>query len=268
MKKLATKAKEKNILSIKGLCFTTFRNVLDSIDWEIFEGERWVMLGANGAGKTSLISTICAYNTPSSGEMSICGKTYSLYDWRKVRGKIALVGTSLDRATRPSETVLEVVAGGKFAMINFFGRITKKLASEALRNLKKSGIEKIALDSWEYISQGERQKALIARALMVKPNIVLLDEPCSGLDPVARNEFRRFLDKLSADKKIPAIILATHHVEEIPPSFKNAILIKDGKVLASGKIDKVVNSKNLSELYGAKCEIKKTKGFYELKVKS
>lgn len=268
MKKLGTKAKEKKILSVKGLSFTTFRKVLDSIDWEIFEGERWVMLGANGAGKTSIISTICAYNTPSSGEMSVCGKTYSRSDWRKVRGKIALIGTSLDRATRPSETVLEVVAGGKFAMINFFGTITKELAKEAMRNLKKAGIKHLAFDSWEYISQGERQKALIARALMVKPNIVLLDEPCSGLDPVARNEFRKFLDKLSSDAKIPAIILATHHVEEIPPSFKKAIIINDGKVLTSGNIDEVMTSKNLSKAYKAKCSIRKTRGIYELKVKS
>lgn len=134
--------------------------------------------------------------------------------------------------------------------------------------MKELGIGNLVDDRWEYISQGERQKALIARALMLKPSVVFLDEPCTGLDPVARAKFVEFLDSLAASPKIPAIVMATHYVEEIPPSFSHAIIIKGGKVLVSGEISKVLTSKNLSEAYGAECALSRRNGRYELRIKS
>lgn len=267
MKKTSQKAKEINkILDIRKLTFIADKTIIDSIDWQVNEGERWVLLGANGAGKTSLISTICAYNTPSSGTMTVDGKTYSDYDWQKVREKIALVGSQLKRNIERDETVLEVVISGKFAMINYWGRISKELAAEAMRKLKYLHIGTLANNRWGYISQGERQKVMLARALMVKPTVIFLDEPCTGLDPAARKNFVEFLDELATDRRNKAIIMATHYVEEIPPSFTHAIIIKNGKVLASGKISEVMTSSNLSEAYGQKCTLRKSRGHYRLEI--
>ena len=267
MKIAGQKAKEKKILEARGLTFEAGRKILDGIDWAVLEGERWVLLGANGAGKTSLLSTICAYNTPSSGDMWVDGKKYSTYNWQKMREKIALVGSQVKRKINPDEKVLEVVVSGKFAQINYWGRITRPLIFEAYEKMKELGIGGLVDDCWEYISQGERQKALIARALMAKPSVVFLDEPCTGLDPVARGQFVEFLDSLARSKKIPAIVMATHYVEEIPPSFTHAIIIKGGRVLASGDISKVLTSKNLGEAYGAECSLRRRGGRYELRVK-
>ena len=256
MKKSYQKAKEiKNILDIRGLSFETDRIILNEINWQVAEGERWVLLGANGAGKTSLISTICAFNPPSSGVMYVDGKKYSEFNWQKMREKIALVGSQVKRRIDPEEKVLEVVASGKFAQINYWGKITRKLILDAYSKMKSLGIGKLIDDSWAYISQGERQKTLIARALMLKPSVVFLDEPCTGLDPVARKKFVEFLSSLAKKRTIPAIILATHYLEEIPPAFTHAIIIKNGKVLAKGEIDSVITSQNLTKAYGAKCSV-------------
>ncbi len=256
----------KKILDVRNLSFIADRPIVDGITWTVLEGERWVLLGANGSGKTSLISTICAYNTPSSGEMSVDGKTYASFNWQKMREKIALVGSQLRRAINRDEKVVDVIVSGKFAQINYFGRITKKLVLEAYGQMKRFGIAHLIDSDWFLISQGERQKVLMARAMMLKPSVVFLDEPCTGLDPIARREFVKFLDKLCSDKTIPAIVMATHYVEEIPPSFTHAIIIKGGKMLASGKIEKVMTSKNLSEAYGAECRLSKRGGFYKLSV--
>lgn len=265
MKQTSQKAKKINkILDIKGLSFIADKPILDSINWEVNKGERWILMGANGAGKTSLISTICAYTTPSAGNLTVDGNTYSDCNWQKVREKIALVSSHIKRKIEPYESVLDVVVSGKFAMINYWGRITKNLRAEALQKLEYLKIEHIAKSLWLNISQGERQKVMLARALMLNPSVIFLDEPCAGLDPLARINFIKFLDELSNDKSNKAIILATHYVEEIPTSFTHALLLKNGKVLASGKIKDVLTSKNLSETYGAKCTLKKSKGQFKL----
>lgn len=262
-KKITSK---REILNIRGLSFIADRKIVDNISWRVLEGERWALLGANGAGKTSLISTICAYNTPSEGEMSVDGKKYTEYNWSKMRERIALVGSQLRRGINRGEKVMEVVVSGKFAQINYWGRITRKLAKEAYAQMERFGIGHLVDSDWFLISQGERQKVLLARAMMLKPSVVFLDEPCSGLDPVARRDFVKFLGGLCADKNIPAIIMATHYVEEIPPEFTHAMVIKDGAVLAQGKIGKAMTSENLSLAYGAKCALSKKRGRYRLEI--
>jgi len=245
-----------NIIDIQKLCFEREKKILHNIDWQVAKGQRWAILGANGAGKTSLISTICAYNTPSSGEIKIDKDTYSESNWQEVRKHIALVGSQLRRQISQSELVIETVISGESATINYWGKPDKKLIQKAKRHLAMLKISNLALSKWGEISQGERQKVLIARALMLKPKVVFLDEPCTGLDPAALKNFLTFLDKLSENKSIGAIILCTHHIEEIPQSFTHALLLKDGQVFASGEIKKVLTSKNLSSIYKAKCVLR------------
>ncbi len=258
--------KAKKILDLEEISFIADRPVLKDINWTVYEGERWALLGANGSGKTSLISTICAYNTPSSGRMAVAGREYSACNWQDTRRKIALVGGDLRRRIGATEKVVEVIVSGKFAQINYWGKITRPLVMEAYDKMLRLGIENLIDSDWAYISQGERQKVLLARALMLKPSVVFLDEPCSGLDPIARRDFIEFLNSLCADKGIPAIVMATHYVEEIPPAFGHALIIKGGEILASGKIAEVLNSANLSKAYGAPCKLSKRANSYSLKV--
>ena len=241
--------KAKKILDLEEISFIADRPVLKDINWTVYEGERWALLGANGSGKTSLISTICAYNTPSSGRMAVAGREYSACNWQDTRRKIALVGGDLRRRIGATEKVVEVIVSGKFAQINYWGKITRPLVMEAYDKMLRLGIENLIDSDWAYISQGERQKVLLARALMLKPSVVFLDEPCSGLDPIARRDFIEFL-----------------YVEEIPPAFGHALIIKGGEILASGKIAEVLNSANLSKAYGAPCKLSKRANSYSLKV--
>lgn len=254
------------ILDLRNVGFIADKPVLKNINWTVYDGERWALLGANGSGKSSLILTICAYNTPSSGNMAVDGGEYSACNWQDTRRKIALVGEDLRRRIDPTEKVVEVIIGGKFAQINYRGRITRPLVMEAYGKMLQLGIERLIDSEWAHISQGERQKVLLARALMLKPSVVFLDEPCSGLDPVARREFIKFLDSLCSDRSIPAIVMATHYVEEIPRAFSHAIIMKNGGILASGEIAKVLNSKNLSKAYGTSCKLSKHAGSFSLKI--
>lgn len=257
----------KKILDIKDLCFVADKQIiLKDINWRVNEGERWVLLGANGAGKTSLLSTICAYNTPSSGTMTVADKTYSEYDWQKVRERIAIVSAHLNRQINANELVLETVVSGEYAMLNLWGDVSKSVCNKAVAKLEEFKIAHLAASKWGTLSQGERQKVLIARAMMVNPYVIFLDEPCNGLDPIARSEFVGFMNEISRSKKVPAMVLATHHIEEIPPSFTHALVLKDGAVLASGKIAEIINSKTLSTAYGVKVKVFKKAGKFFLKI--
>ncbi len=265
MKKVARK-EIKKILDLENVSFIVDKPILQNINWTVLKGERWALLGANGAGKTSLISTICAYNTPSSGKMVVDGREYSTCNWQDTRCKIAVVGGLVKRRIDGAEKAIEIVVGGKFAQINYWGKMTKPLIMEAYKKMKRLGIAHLIDSEWAYISQGERQKVLLARALMLKPSVVFLDEPCSGLDPIARKEFVKFLDKLCADKSIPAIIMATHYIEEIPEAFTHALIIKDGKILVADKIKNAITSQNLSLAYKSPCKVSRKKGSFTLEV--
>lgn len=259
--------KAKKILEMQNLSlfsFETGRQILDDISMCVEAGQRWVLLGANGAGKSSLISAVCGYSVPSKCVLRVSGMEYSKDNWQRVRERIALIGTHLHREINQTEKIVDIIVSGKFAMINYWGKITKPLVLEAYSKMKQMGIAHLIDDDWRFISQGERQKVLIARSLMTKPDVVFLDEPCAALDPVARRNFVHFLDNLAKRKSIPAIIMATHYLEEIPPSFTHAIIIKKGKVLAQGKISDVITSENLTSAYGAKCKVVKRKGTFSL----
>lgn len=259
----------KRILEIKNMAFiTASKRILNGVDWNVENGERWALLGANGAGKTSLMSTICGLNYLSGGEMSVCGKKYSECDWSKIKERIAIVSAGINRHIEPTETVLETVVSGAYAMVNFWGEASETVCRRAVRKMRGMKIERLAPCLMGDISNGERQRVLIARALMINPSVLFLDEPCSGLDPVARDKFVSFLNEIAKAEKIPAIVLATHYLEEIPPSFTHALILKDGKTLAAGKIGDVVNSENLSAAYGAKCVVYRRNGRFFLRAEN
>ncbi len=240
--------------------------ILDNLSWRVQRGEHWVILGANGSGKTSLLSALTGYLMPTSGEVSLLGETYGESDWRELRKKIGLVSSSVRQMMADDEPALETVASGKYAMIDFWGELTRAEKIQARKLLRQIECEYLADRAWRVLSQGERQRVLIGRALMARPRVLILDEPCAGLDPAAREHFLQFIQRLGAQKNSPTLVLVTHHVEEIVPVFSHLLVLKNGRVLATGEKADVLNSKNLSTAFGAPMQLERTGSRYALKV--
>jgi iron complex transport system ATP-binding protein len=240
------------LLSVEGLAVMRGdTHILRRIDWRVEHGQHWAILGANGCGKTSLLSAITAYLTPSSGEIVFEGDAYGETDWNEVRLRIGIVSNALTRRVPPAENAFTTVLSGATAQLGFWTREKTVPVDKAMRCLGQLGVRHLADRRWEVLSQGERQKVFIARALMADPRLLILDEPCAGLDPVARENFLARLRKLAARKSGPALILVTHHVEEIFPEITHVLVLKKGRVLAAGPAEDVLSSETLSAAFGA-----------------
>jgi iron complex transport system ATP-binding protein len=238
--------------------------ILDDISWRVGHGEHWVILGGNGSGKTSLLKALGGYFPPTSGNVRLLGKEFGACDWRQLRERIGMVSSSIAQLLHEEDTALEIVAGGRRAMVGYWGTMRSDERRTARRLLGAVEADHLSPRLWLVLSQGERQRVLIARALMARPRLLILDEPCAGLDPVAREHFLEFIDRLGRTRRAPPLILVTHHVEEITPVFTHALLLKSGRVLASGPVRSVITSRFLSEAFGAPIRVSRQGGMYRL----
>lgn len=239
--------------------------VLRGVDWTVRPGENWVILGPNGAGKTTLLSCLMAYTPPSAGEIHVLGERWGHYDWRKLRERVGIVSSSLVARVPEGDSALHVVMGGRYAQIGLRGEaITPALEADARRHLRALGVEALADRRWGVLSQGERQRVLIARALIAEPALLIVDEPCAGLDPVARERFIQQLDTLAKDPDAPALVLVTHHIEEITPGFSHVLMLKDGRSRAAGPIEALLNSEELSATFRAPMKVGRVGDRYQL----
>ncbi len=240
--------------------------ILDDVNWCVERGEHWAILGANGSGKTSLLSALTGYLMPTAGEIFLLGQNYGQSDWRELRKKIGLVSSSVRQMMADDEPAIETVASGKYAMIDFWGRLSRANKDRALKILRQIECAPLAQRPWRVLSQGERQRVLIGRALMARPRVLILDEPCAGLDPAAREYFLQFLQRLGSRKNSPTLVLVTHHVEEIMPVFSHLLVLKSGKVLATGEISVMLKTKLLSTAFAARLRLGKIKNRYSLNI--
>ncbi len=240
--------------------------ILRGVDWRVDAGEHWAILGANGSGKTSLLKALTGYLSPTAGALALLGRRYGACDWRDLRLQIGVVTSAFAASIPPAETALDTVVSGKFAQLDLWHRVSRADRVAGRRLLETSGLGHLATREWLYLSQGERQRVLIARALMAQPRLLILDEPCAGLDPVAREKFLRFIDELARSRspRAPALVLVTHHVEEIMPAFTHALLLREGTVLAHGPRERVLTSANLSTTFGAPLRLRRSRGRYAL----
>ena len=246
----------KPLLEIRGLTVRRGRiTLLDNVGWRVARGEHWAILGPNGGGKTSLLRTLTGYLAPSAGEINLLGRRHGESDWRELRLSIGLVSGALHASIPPAEPAIETVISGKFAQLDLWAKTTRADRAAALRWLRLMGVAALAERPWLYLSQGERQRVLIARALMARPRLLLLDEPCAGLDPVAREEFLRRVEALARRRIAPGIVLVTHHVEEITPAFTHALLLRAGRVVAAGPRRTALNARTLSAAVGARVRL-------------
>src|SRR5207247_10436969 len=192
------KRKQSVVLEVRALQVRRGKTmILNRVSWRVERGQHWVILGANGSGKTSLLSALTGYLTPSGGEITVLGRRYGETDWRELRKRIGLVSSSVRQMMSESEPALQTIVSGKYAMIDFWGRVTPSDRARALRILKQIECEYLAERSWVFLSQGERQRVVIGRALMANPQVLILDEPCAGLDPVAREPCLKFTASLA-----------------------------------------------------------------------
>ncbi|HEY1787850.1 MAG TPA: ATP-binding cassette domain-containing protein [Verrucomicrobiae bacterium] len=240
--------------------------ILDGVNWRVEHGQHWAILGANGSGKTSLLSALTGYLMPTAGEIVLLGKKYGKTDWRELRKKIGIVSSSVRQMMADDEPALETVVSGKFAMIDFWGTLSRADKSRGLKILRQIECLHLADREWRVLSQGERQRILIGRALMAKPRVLILDEPCAGLDPAAREHFLQFLQRLGSSRNPPALVLVTHHVEEIMPVFSRALILREGSVLAAGGKVETLTVKNLSAAFGEKLKLRFKRGRFEMNV--
>jgi len=255
------------ILEISGLRIVRGRTkIIDDISWRVERGEHWAMLGANGSGKTSLLSALTGYLMPTDGEISVLGRQFGQADWRELQLHIGLVSSSIRQMMADTEPAIESVISGKYAMIDYWAKVSRPDRAQAMRILKQIECSHLADRIWAVLSQGERQRVLIGRALMARPRLLILDEPCAGLDPVAREHFLQFLNRLGRRRGAPTLVLVTHHVEEIMPVFSHALVLKAGRVIAATTKQRALTSRLLSHAFDARVRLSAQKGRYTLSV--
>ena len=241
------------------------KQIVHSINWTVRQGEHWAILGPNGAGKTTLLKLACGYLWPNAGgEVYRKGKV--LTNLPELRKSIGWVTSTLAAEIPAREKAIRTVISGKFAQIGYIegfgGEATKKDYRLAERYLAQMGCGHLYNQEFGILSQGEQQKVLIARARMTKPYLIILDEPCAGMDPAARENFLATLQTVGGRSKIPCLIFVTHHVEEILPLFRKTLILKEGRVLYNGNTRSALKRNMLEELYGASLAVVRRKGRY------
>ncbi len=240
--------------------------ILRDVSWEVAAGQHWIILGSNGSGKSSLLAALSGYLPPTSGACSVLGQKFGESDWRDLRRHLGIVSASLASLMHAEEPAARTVLTGRDGSIDLWGPASKAERAEALLWLKRVEAEELADRPWGVLSQGERQRVLIARALIRSPKLLILDEPCAGLDPVAREALLAFLGRLIRRKDGTAVVLVTHHVEEILPDFTHALLLLDGAVAAAGPIRSTLTEANLRKVFSAPLNLKRRAGRYRLEI--
>jgi len=232
--------------------------ILHEVSWRVERGQQWIILGPNGCGKTSLLRALTAYLTPTRGTIDLLGRRFGRTDWRELRTHIGLVTSAVHHLIPPAEPAIETVISGKYAQLDLWAPLSRADRRRALRILRAIGASQLAGREWVLLSQGERQRILVGRALMARPRLLILDEPCAGLDPVAREQFLQFLDRLARRSRPgpgPTLVLVTHHLEEIMPAFSHVLVMKAGRVLAAGPRAEVLTAGTLGAAFSARVRL-------------
>jgi len=239
------------------------RVLVGPVTWQVELDERWVVIGPNGAGKTSLLRIAAAMEYPTTGTATVLGERLGKVDMAELRQRVGLSSSALAQRIPDDELVRDVVVSAGYAVL---GRWRERYDDvdylRALDTLESIGAEHLADRTYGTLSEGERKRVLIARSLMTDPELLLLDEPAAGLDLGGREELVARLADLAADPDSPALVLVTHHVEEIPLGFSHCLILAEGEVLAAGLLADTLTAENLSAAFGQSIAVDAIDGRY------
>jgi iron complex transport system ATP-binding protein len=232
--------------------------LLDGVSWAVELDERWVVLGANGAGKTTLLRIAGAELHPSTGQVHLLGEQLGRTNVFELRPRLGLCTTAMAGRVPADEAVVDVVMSAGYAVMGRWRERYEHLdLGRATELLAALGVGHLATRKFGTLSEGERKRTMIARALMTDPEVLLLDEPAAGLDLGAREDLVARLSTLAFDPDAPAMVLVTHHVEEIPPGFTHALLLRGGGIVAQGLLDDVITAEHLSETFSQDLDLQR-----------
>ncbi|MCA1981906.1 ABC transporter ATP-binding protein [Nocardioides nematodiphilus] len=237
--------------------------LLDTVSWRVEEDERWVILGPNGAGKTTLMQIAAAQMHPTSGTVDILEERLGRVDLSEIRPRIGVTSAALAGRIPNDETVRDVIVTASYGIYGRWREQYDEIDHERAESLLvEVGIAHLAERQFGTLSEGERKRVQIARALMVDPELLLLDEPAAGLDLGGREDLVSTLSTLAYDPDSPATVLVSHHVEEIPPGFTHVLMLRRGQLIAAGLIDTELTEANLSRTFGMPLVLDRADGRY------
>ncbi len=254
-----------SVIKLEGVWFTRQgRDILHGVSWEIARGQHWAIIGANGSGKTTLLQIAVGYIWPNEGGVWVLGQEHGQVDLRSLRRKIGWVSSSLEGLIHRGQTAGQIVLSGAFASTALFDKPTAGQKTRAAALLEDMGCPAIATRQFGVLSLGEQQKVLIARALMAQPQLLILDEPCSGLDIPSRESILGRVEALCRKngKAGMSVVMVTHHIEEIPPSITHVLVLRQGRVLAAGTKEAVLTPGVLGEAFGVELHVDQSHGRY------
>ncbi len=227
------------------------RNIVDHVDWTVTDDQRWVVLGPNGAGKTTVLQLAATLLHPTSGTVTVLDEQLGRTDVFELRPRIGFASSAMAKRVPPEETVLDVVLTAAFSVLGRWNEEYETIDERrARRVLGEWKLDQLAERTFGTLSDGEQKRVQIARAVMTAPELLLLDEPTASLDLGAREELLGLLGGYAQAPTTPAMVMVTHHVEEIPLGFTHVLLLRDGGVVAAGPIDETLTAQNLSDTFG------------------
>jgi iron complex transport system ATP-binding protein len=243
--------------------------LLDSVSWNVREDERWVVLGANGAGKTTLVQLCSAQIHPTSGVAGILDEVLGAVDVFELRPRIGYTSAAVAERIPRDELVRDVVVSASYGVVGRWREHYEELDHERARALLvEVGAGKLLDRTFGTLSEGERKRVQIARSLMADPELLILDEPAAGLDLGGREDLVSTMSVLANDPMSPAIVLVSHHVEEIPPGFTHALMLREGRVVAQGPLESVMTAENLATTFGMSLVLTHEDGRYAARRRS
>lgn len=246
------------IVNLKNIRFERDgRAIVHDISWTIEQDQHWALLGANGSGKTTLLKIITGYEWPTDGSVEVLGQRYGKCNLRDLRKHIGWVSTAIEHKLPEEDSAVEIVASGLDASMGIFRDINENELKLAQDSLAMVNALNCAQTKFGVLSQGEQQRILIARALINRPSLLILDEPCAGLDPAAKVRFLKDLSRLANRPDSPTMVIVTHHIEEIDPWINRVMVLKDGESLTSGRKEEVLTTAALSRAFDMNMLVKK-----------